>query len=86
MSRRLFPTNPAAKITGLKKMGGRNSQDKESGVEGSGVTDRKDGVARRNESVADPNDGLTEDWSRHPAKTSQVNEYENISPTPSTDF
>ena len=27
-----------------------------------------------------------ENWSRHPAPTSQVNEYENISPTPSTDL
>jgi hypothetical protein len=27
-----------------------------------------------------------EAWQRHPAPTSQVNEYENISPTPSTDL
>jgi hypothetical protein len=27
-----------------------------------------------------------EAWPRHPAPTSQVNEYENISPTPSTDL
>ena len=27
-----------------------------------------------------------EEWLRHPAKTSQINEYENISPTPSTDL
>jgi hypothetical protein len=26
------------------------------------------------------------EWPRHPAPTSQVNEYENISPTPSTDL
>ena len=26
------------------------------------------------------------EWARHPAPTSQVNEYENISPTPSTDL
>ena len=31
-------------------------------------------------------EGEKEAWQRHPAPTSQVNEYENISPTPSTDL
>ena len=30
--------------------------------------------------------GSRDDWMRHPGKTSQINEYENISPTPSTDL
>lgn len=75
LSRRLFdsqPSEPNDSITG-------NIQPvKQSRILGLRKTVS---LAGRNE-----DDGQNEDWTRHPAPTSQVNEYENISPTPSTDL
>ena len=71
-TRRLFPDRRPGRLQGVREEGGRLQGVRE---EGGG---RLQGLKRK--------EGEKEAWQRHPAPTSQVNEYENISPTPSTDL
>ena len=71
-TRRLFPDRRPGRLQGVREEGGRLQGVRE---EGGG---RLQGLKRK--------EGEKEAWKRHPAPTSQVNEYENISPTPSTDL
>ncbi len=70
----LAPTTHEEEIEGRQVASRRLFPDRRSGRSLQGV---RRGERRREGEEA---------WPRHPAPTSQVNEYENISPTPSTDL
>ena len=75
LSRRLFDSHPAESDDSIT---GNHQPGKQSRIVGLRKTVSSAGRIE--------DDGNIEDWLRHPAPTSQVNEYENISPTPSTDL
>ena len=76
LSRQLFPVNESVEPEKISKSKSKLFGGEPLTIKGVRNVKRTDAV----------NDGPSEEWLRHAAKTSQVNEYENISPTPSTDL